>query len=123
MKQVVIVGTFLITASLLVGGLYYPDSPMMWLASTSTGFAIIRAAVLVLLGTLLWVEPPRPFYIRAIIGGAAAALLVTVIWLTQNYTLEPIDTVVFIEVAIVFGIEALEAGLPRRAAPRRGVLA
>lgn len=114
MKYVVIAGTFLITASLLIGGVYYPNSPLMWLASTSTSFAVIRGAILVLLGALLVVRPPRPLYLRAIIGAAATALLVSALWFTTTYMIQPIDTVVFVEVAIVFGIEALEVRAPQR---------
>lgn len=123
MKYVVIAGTFLITASLLIGGLYYPNSPLMWLASTTTSFAVIRGAILVLLGVLLIVRPPRPVYVRAIIGAAATALLVSAVWFTATYMIQPIDTVVFIEVAIIFGIEALETRLPRRVTALRGAQA
>lgn len=113
MKRVVIVGTFLITASLLVGGLYYPDSPLMWLASTSTGFAVLRSAALIWLAVLLVTHPPRPFYLRALLGAGAVGLLATVIWLTKTYVMQPIDTVVFVEIAIISGIEALEGGVER----------
>ena len=120
MKFVVIAGTFLITASLLIGGLYYPDSPLMWLASTTISFAVIRGIILALLGVLLVVRPPRPLYLRALIGAVAAALGATVVWLTATYMIQPIDTVVFIEVAIVFGIEALEVHATRHHTGLRG---
>lgn len=113
MKRVVIVGTFLITASLLVGGLYYPDSPLMWLASTSTGFAVLRAIALVWLAVLLVTHPPRPAYLRMLLGAGAVGLLGASLWLTKTYVMQPIDTVVFIELAIISGIEALEGGVER----------
>lgn len=121
MKRLLILGTFLITASLLVGGLYFPNAAPMWLASTSEGFAVIRGGILILLGALLWIEPPRPLYLRIVTGATAVALMATVLWMTAVYMLQPIDTVVLVEVAIVFGIEALEGAALTTAASKRTV--
>lgn len=121
MKKITIVGTLLITASLFVGGIYFPDAPLMWLASTSIWFELLRAAMMAALVTLLIVEPPRPKTLRYAIGGIAAGLFAITIALSQYYIIQPIDTMVLIEVALVLGIEALE-DLPHRAATRKRII-
>lgn len=108
MKKTLIVGTILLTTALLVSGTYFPNSPVMWLAGTSIGFEIIRAGLIVILAVLLFSHPPRALYLRYIIGAVAAALGVATVTLVLNYTINLFDMIIFIETAIIFGIEALE---------------
>lgn len=109
MKKTLIVGTILLTASLLIGGVYHPNFPLMWLAGTSIEIQAIRAGLIVILGVLLFSNPPRMLYFRFAIAAVAAVLSIATVELLVTYQINLIDAVVFMEIAVIFGIEALEA--------------
>lgn len=108
MKKLLIVGTMLLVSALFIGTLYFPNAPLMWLAGTSIGYEVLRGVAIVLLGTLLFSNPPRALYIRYTIGASAAVLGIATTVLAVTYAIQLIDTIVFMEVAVIFGIEALE---------------
>jgi len=109
MKETLIIGTMLFTAVLLFGGIYFPNSPLMWLASTSLWFEIIRAGLIVMLGILLFSKPPRALYLRCAFGAIALVLGIVTVMFLVTYKINLIDAVVFIEIAVIFCLEALEA--------------
>lgn len=109
MKKSLILGTILLTSALLIGGVYFPNYPLMWLAGTSMSFEVVRAVLIVLLGILLFSNPPRALMFRYLIGGMAVSLIVVIGILTATYKINVIDIIVFSEIAVIFGIEALEA--------------
>lgn len=94
---------------MLFSGLYQPDAPLMWLASTSSNYAYMRVALIAVLLTLLVTNPPRSGYSRVFLGAFSAALGLSTIILSSWYAIDLLDAVVFVEVAIIFMIEALEA--------------
>lgn len=108
MKKTLIVGTILLTTTLLVSGTYFPNSPIMWLAGASLGFEIIRAGLIIILAILLFSHPPRALYFRYTIGAIALALCIATVALAVDYKINLFDMIIFIETAIIFGIEALE---------------
>jgi len=108
MRKMLIVGTILLMITLLLGGVYFPDFPLMWLAGTSLGFEITRAGLVAVLGILLFSNPPRALYFRYAVGAIALGLAITTIALTMTYEINAIDTMAFMEIAVIFGIEALE---------------
>lgn len=109
MKKTLIGATILLTAALLLGGIYYPNSPLMWLAGTSIIYAVLRAILIIILGVLLFSNPPRAYLFRYGIGLVAVVLGVATAVCALTYKINIVDAVVFIEIAIIFGIEALEA--------------
>lgn len=104
-----IAATFVLVSALLVGGLYYPDSYAMILADTTMTFTILRSVVCVLLIGLLVTNPPRSIVLRNIIGASSVFLLILTSYLLLNFQMHLLDAIVFVEVAIIFGIEALES--------------
>lgn len=108
MKKMLIGGTIILTTALLVTGLTNPGNPLMWLASTSIQYELIRAVLIGILVVLLFTNPPRALYFRAFLGVGAACLGVGTIVLLATYEMNLIDAVVFSEIAIIFAIEALE---------------
>lgn len=100
--------TFMIVSALLIGGLYYPDSFAMNLADKSLMFAVLRAVLGVLLVGLLVTDPPRSLILRSVIGTTSVLLVIISTYLLLNFQMFLLDAVVFLQVAIIFGIEALE---------------
>lgn len=90
-------------------GLYHHDAPLMWLASTSLNYAYMRVALIIVLVTLLLTSPPRSAYFRLFLIGFSSALFISTIALSYWYAIGLLDAIVFIEVSIIFMIEALEA--------------
>ncbi|MET0979709.1 MAG: hypothetical protein ABWX90_00440 [Candidatus Saccharimonadales bacterium] len=113
LKNVLIVATALLISAMLYDGLYQKDAPLMWLASTDSSYAYIRAALIALLVTLLLSSPPRSLHFRVSLAAIAAALLVSVVWLSASYAVGVVDAVVFAEVAVIFMIEALETDVAK----------
>jgi len=109
MKKLLIVGTIILTTALLVSGALYPDSPFMWLASTSVGYEITRAGLIAVLAVLLFSNPPRALYFRFFLAACAACLGIATIGLLFTFQMNLIDAIVFMEIAIIFAIEALES--------------
>jgi hypothetical protein len=107
-RLLIIITTFLVCA-MLYSGLYQPDAPLMWLASTSIYYACMRAALVLVLVTLLVTSPPRSTYFRLFLAAFASALAISTILLSYWYAINLLDAVIFIEVAIIFMIESLEA--------------
>lgn len=107
--------TLVFVSVLLIGGLYYPQSLLMAFAGTGTAYLVVRVAVMLLLIGLLVTNPPRSHLFRTMLGVWAVALSVLAAQLLLTYQLHLLDAIVFIEVAIIFGVEALEmskAGKP-----------
>lgn len=109
MKKLLIITTMLIVLAMLFDGMFYKDAPLMWLASTSLNYAYMRIALLAVLLTLLVTSPPRSQYFRIFLAGFASALCLSTLWLSYWYAINLLDAVIFIEVAIIFMIEALES--------------
>jgi hypothetical protein len=102
---------FICLGILLVFGIAAPDSPVMWLASTSISFALIRGGLMLIILGLLITNPPRNVYFR-IITGTASLLLVS--WgLNAFYSnqLQPADFLSLMPAGIAAGITALERDL------------
>lgn len=108
MKQLLIIATLLLTVALILGEHYYPNAPLMWMTIASPEGTWLRYGVIGLLALVLFSHPPRGVVMRAGLGGSALILAIaTIQWLT-SYHIGLIDAVVYIEVAIIVGIEALE---------------
>ena len=108
-KKLLMIATILLVSAMLFDGLYQKDAPLMWLAATTVNYAYMRAALIVVLMTLLITNPPRSQYFRTFLAGFASALFVGTIFLTQTYAVGLLDAVIFVEVAIICMIEALES--------------
>ena len=110
MKKILIISTIILTTTLLISGMVYPDFPLMWIASTAVGYSYIRIALIIILGVLLFSNPPRAMYFRYFLILCAAALIIATVELLMNYHMDIVDAIVFTEIAIIFTIEGLETG-------------
>jgi len=108
MKKLLITGTLILTAALLVSGVLYPDHPLMWLASTSTTYGLVRAGLIAILTVLLFSHPPRAIHFRVFLGLTAAILSVGTATLLFTYQIGIVDALVLTEIAIIFALEAFE---------------
>jgi hypothetical protein len=108
MKKIIVFGTILLIVALLTGGLYFPDYPLMWMASTSTQSEVIRLGLIAILTVLLFSNPPRAAYFRLLLAIGAVILGIITIFMVFNYQMNLIDALVFIEVAVILSVEALE---------------
>lgn len=108
-KKLLISAMVVLVVAMLLNGLYYPDSPLMWLAATSNEYAYMRAALIGVLVTLLITDPPRSKAFRVFLGVFASTLFVSTALLINAYTIGILDAVIFVELAIIFMIEALES--------------
>ncbi len=93
---------------LFVGSIYFPNTLVMSLADTTSVYQFLRGAIVVLLVSILVTTPPRSLTLRGIIGGWSFLLAVQAIEALFSYQLRLLDGLVFLEVAIILAIEALE---------------
>ncbi len=100
--------TLVLVSALLIGGFYYPNSLVMYLVDTSPILTGLKIAVAVLLFSLLVTNPPRSRALRTTVGGTSVFLFIMTAYLMLTFQMFVLDAVVFLQVAILFGIEALE---------------
>lgn len=111
MSRVLIFSTILMTAALLVGAIFFPTNPIMWLGSTSADFVTVRAILIVLLTILLFTDPPRNILLRVVLGLSSVALFTWVSMEIYTYSILVLDVGIFILAGIILAIEALEPRL------------
>lgn len=109
MKQILILGTFLLVGMMLIAGIWFPSSPLMWLASSSTELHFARGLILVALLVVLLTKPPRRPAVRALLLGGSLVLVAFVGASIDRFILGLFDTLVFWQVALILAIEGLEA--------------
>lgn len=89
-------------------GLVNPDSPVMWLANTSTSFAIIRFIMMIILAVLLATHPPRNVLLRYSVGAFAGILAMWVLQTTYSNEMKVLDSMSILLFSISAGITVLE---------------
>jgi hypothetical protein len=112
-RTLLIGSTLLITSGLLVGGIYYPNDFFMHFAASSPVYTALRVSIIVIMVGLLLTEPPRSVVFRTIVASWAVLLTSLVINLLVTYQVNLFDIIMFMELAVIFTIESLEAGTPR----------
>lgn len=101
---------------LIIGGLWFPASLMMAFAGSTVVYTALRIVMVVLLVALLFTKPPRSKLFRTMLATWSFALAVLATQLLMTYQLHLLDAIVFLEVAIIFGVEALEMNVSSVAA-------
>lgn len=117
LKAFLTVQKLLIVASLVIVLLFdvfhiYTD-PTSLAPVGSIGFEIGRFLTALFLVSLLITDPPRSLLFRSALGASACAIFGIATYSLFTYQLGFIDTVLYMEVAIILGLEALE---PKREA-------
>jgi len=108
MSKLVLFLSLLGVIILLTFGIADPNSPVVWLASTSHNFAYLRLGMIVALLALLVTNPPRNVYLRTFVGAAALAMVSWSLSATYNNHMKFLDTLSILEVSISAGLVVLE---------------
>lgn len=109
MSKLIILFSLLAVAILFALGMTDPNSPAMWLASTSINFAFLRLVLMAVLASLLVTHPPRNVYMRMVIGAFATILAGWALWATYENTMKLLDTMVLLQFSISAGLDVLES--------------
>lgn len=109
-KLILILSSLGLTITLLLG-MYDPGNPMMWLASTTETFTLLRAGLLLMLFTLLVTEPPRNVYLRAFIGIVSVVLVSSSLGAFYVNHMQAVDAFLLMATGIASGITVLERDL------------
>lgn len=119
MKNLIAGATALFVLLLFIGGIFYPNTLEMRLADTSSASTLMRAVIIGLLVTVLVTNPPRSRALRSVLGVWSLLLAALASSIFVTYTVEFLDALVFLQVAIILGIEALEVSPEPRSTKRR----
>lgn len=109
MKQLLIVGTILLLAAMMIGAQFTGDNLLSVVWSSAIEYQVVRFILIAMLLGLLFSTPPRSARFRTVLAIVSAALLGGSAVLLLNYQMYALDAVVFIEIAIILAIEAIES--------------
>ena len=119
MGKVILMLSFLGIGLLLIVAAIDPNSPMVWLASTSSGFFQLRAFMMLVLFALLVTNPPRNVYFSAIVGILSLIAVSWALSATYQNEMKLLDSLSILEVGICAGITVLEQDLDTVKAAKR----
>jgi hypothetical protein len=106
--KMIVALTIVFVTLLFIGGIYYPNTLEMSLADTTMPYTILRGVIILLLISILVTNPPRSLVLRGIIGAWSLILAGESLQIFYNYEVRLLDAIVFMQVATILGIEALE---------------
>lgn len=109
MKRFIIAGTIALLAAVTVGTAISQDSLLEVFAANDMLSQLIRVGLIGLLVTLLVTSPPRSMEFRTSLAVISACLTFGVALMLSNYQVAMLDAVLFVEVAIIFALEAIES--------------
>ncbi len=92
-------------------GIFAPDSPVMWMATTSDLYTGIRLVAMLMLIALLLTHPPRNIYLRMVIGSLAVVLASWTLSMTYQNKMQFLDCLSLLQVSISTGLAVLERDL------------
>lgn len=104
---------------LLAFGVYSPANPLMLLASASTGFNILRCALLLVIFTLLVTEPPRNSVLRVYVGVLSIVLIGWSLSAFYQNNMLILDTLLLLTVGISTGTTVLERDVLAEEKPQK----
>jgi hypothetical protein len=108
MSKLILFLSFVSLGVLLAFGLAAPDSPVMWLASSSSGFAWLRMALMAILFGLMITTPPRNVIFRVFVGLFSVGLIGWCLNATYNNQMGFADTLSLLAASLAAGIVVLE---------------
>lgn len=109
-SKLLVGSTILMVVALVVGSVVYPNSLVMNFAGKTESYDFLRGGLVVLLIGLLVTNPPRSVLLRSVLATGSVLLVATSVHLLLTYQINILDVIVFMQIAIIFGIEALEPG-------------
>lgn len=108
MKRLIITGTIALVAAMLIGPHINNDALFSELWSSQLAYDAIRVALIATLLMLVFSKPPRSTHFRALLSVMAVVLLASAPAMLLHYQMKLLDAVVFVQIAIIFAIEAAE---------------
>ena len=111
MGKSVLVLSFVGISLLFVLGITHPDTPAMWLASSSESYTYLRFGMMIALLTLLFTNPPRNVILRTIVGFFAVGMAYWALSATYQNTMMFLDTMAILQFSISAVIAVLERDL------------
>lgn len=108
MTKLILVLSSIGLALTLLLGMYDPSNSMMWLASTTQTFTIVRAGLLLVIFSLLVTDPPRNVYLRAIVGLLSVVTVGATAGAFYNNHMQVLDAFLLMAIGISSGITVLE---------------
>jgi hypothetical protein len=108
MNRFVLLLSFLAVSLLFTVSLVDPTSPMVWLASTSHGYAALRLVLLVSFALLLATAPPRTPFLRRMLGTVVLVVAAFTISATYQNQMKLLDTLSLLEFTAAAGVAVLE---------------
>lgn len=93
---------------LLLGGLFFKDNIIMWMAATSELYSVIRGGLIAVLLSLLLTTPPRSLSFRIFFGILAITTAALTLSLTYTNNMNFLDSLLFMSASILFSLAALE---------------
>lgn len=94
--------------TLTLFGIFSPDSSVMWLASTTTGYMVVRTVMAVILAALLLTRPPRNHLFRIFVGIFSAGLAYWSLSQTYQNHMAFLDTMTILTFATSCSIAVAE---------------
>lgn len=108
MQKFLATGLIIILLALIVGSFAIPNAPIMWFASTTTTYTIMRFMLIAALIILIFTEPPRSHSIRAGLGGMSITLALWTLAEIYSNHLHMWDFMAFLLAAVILALESLE---------------
>lgn len=93
---------------LLLGAIFFKENSIIWLASTSELYTVLRSSLIAVVLSLLLTKPPRGMAFRIFLGLAAVLVGGSTIGLTYTNNMNFLDTLVFMQASVLFLLAALE---------------
>jgi hypothetical protein len=109
-------------AVMLLCGLFFPSSPVMWLASTGAGYMWLRLGLVLMLAVLIVTNPPRNIYFRTAVSLVTAGIMYWVVTATYNNHMLWMDSLSLMSASLAAFIVALERGWEERVEKLQTVL-
>lgn len=109
MKRLIIAGTIALLLTIIIGSTIGQDSLIQALVSNDPLSHIVRFIIVGLLAGLLFTAPPRSIDFRTALMIASGMLTIGVAVMLSQFYIAPLDAILFVEVAIIFALEAIES--------------
>ncbi len=103
---IVIVAAALTTV--LATSIFHLENGIHYFISMSAVYNAVREGALLVLVSLLFIKPPRSILMRLFLGATGIMLHIGSVYLLLGYAMNLVDAFVFMAVAVVFMVEALE---------------
>src|SRR5947209_7313334 len=109
MSKLILLLSLLAVALMFALGMTDPNSPAMWMGSTSINFAFLRLVMMAVLASLLVTHPPRNVHMRMAIGIFASLLAGWALYTTYENSMKLLDTMAILQFSISAGLTILES--------------